>query len=49
MPTIDHARQQQRICADYILNEGPDIRGATLGMHDWFAEEFLMEQEEPHP
>jgi hypothetical protein len=43
--TIDYTRQQQRECAAYIINDGPDQRGATLGLFDWFAEEFSMEQE----
>jgi hypothetical protein len=42
---IPYTRQQQRECADYILSGGPDQRGATLGMFDWFAEEFLLQQE----
>lgn len=45
MQTIDHARQQQLECAAYVISGGPDQRGALLGLHDWFAEEFLMEQE----
>jgi hypothetical protein len=40
--TIDFARQQQRECAEYITSGKPDQRGASLGMFDWFAEEFLM-------
>jgi hypothetical protein len=43
--TITHCREQQRECAEYIISGGPDQRGATLGLFDWFAEEFLMEQE----
>jgi hypothetical protein len=42
---IDFTRQQQRECAAYIEAGGPDQRGATLGMFDWFAEEFIMERE----
>jgi hypothetical protein len=45
---IDHARAQQRICADYIISGGPDQRGAILGLFDWFAEEFILSQEVPH-
>lgn len=45
---IDHARAQQLACAAYIVSGGPDRRGATLGLFDWFAEEFSMEQEVPH-
>ena len=45
MPLIDHARSQQLACAEYIMGGGPDQRGATLGLFDWFAEEFLIEQE----
>lgn len=40
--TINYARQQQIECAAHIINEGPEQRGASLGMFDWFAEEFLM-------
>ena len=43
--TITHCREQQRECAEYIISGGPDQRGATLGLFDWFAEEFLMERE----
>jgi hypothetical protein len=43
--TINHCREQQRECAEYIISGGPDQRGATLGLFDWFAEEFLMELE----
>jgi hypothetical protein len=53
--TIDHARQQQRECADYILGGGDrrlsrrqrrrELRGARLGMYDWFTEEYLLTQE----
>jgi hypothetical protein len=44
-PTVAHARTQQLECAAYIITGGPDQRGATLGLFDWFAEEFLMEAE----
>jgi hypothetical protein len=40
-----YRREQQRECAEYIISGGPDQRGATLGLFDWFAEEFLMQQE----
>jgi hypothetical protein len=40
MPTIDFARAEQLRCAALY----PDP-GATLGVHDWFAEEILMEME----
>ena len=43
--TITHCREQQRECAAYIIDGGPDQSGATLGLFDWFAEEFLMELE----
>jgi hypothetical protein len=43
--TITHCREQQRECAEYIISGGEDQRGATLGLFDWFAEEFLLEQE----
>ena len=45
MPSIDHARAQQLACAEYIIDGGPDQRGATLGLFDWFAEEFLLEKD----
>jgi len=43
--TIEYCQQQQRECAEYIISGGPDQSGATLGLFDWFAEEFLMEYE----
>lgn len=43
--TVQYARAQQRECAEYIIGGGPDQRGAALGMFDWFAEEFLLQQE----
>lgn len=45
MPSIDYLRAQQLECARYIIDGGPDQRGARLGLFDAFAEEFLMEQE----
>ena len=47
MPTIDHARAQQLACAEYIIDGGPDQRGATLGLFDWFTEEFILTHETP--
>lgn len=47
MPSIDHARSQQLACADYIIDGGPDQRGAALGLFDWFAEEFILTHETP--
>lgn len=47
MPTIDHARAQQLACAEYIIGGGPDQRGATLGLFDWFTEEFILTHETP--
>lgn len=38
-------RAQQLECARYIIDGGPDQRGARLGLFDAFAEEFLMEEE----
>ena len=38
--TIDHCRSEQLRCAAEYHDAG-----ARLGMHDYFAEEFLMEQE----
>ncbi len=43
-PTIEHARAEQLACAAYIETNGWD-EGAALGMSDYFAEEFIMEQE----
>jgi hypothetical protein len=37
--TIAYARAEQLRCAAQYADPG-----ARLGMHDWFAEEFLMEQ-----
>lgn len=41
---IDALRAQQLECARYIIDGGPDQRGARLGLFDAFAEEFLMEE-----
>ncbi len=38
--TIAHARAEQLRCAAQFADPG-----ARLGLHDWFAEEFLMEEE----
>ena len=38
--TIAYARAEQLRCA-----ENYECPGARLGLHDWFAEEFLLEQE----
>lgn len=38
--TIAHARAEQLRCAAQYADPG-----ARLGLHDWFAEEFLMEEE----
>lgn len=45
MPSIEYLRAQQLECARYIIDGGPDQRGARLGLFDAFAEEFLMEEE----
>ena len=45
MPSIDYLRAQQLACVEYIIDGGPDQRGARLGLFDAFAEEFLMEEE----
>jgi hypothetical protein len=49
MPTIAHARAEQLRAAAEIERNGWDERGAVLGMADYFAEEFLMEQEKTTP
>lgn len=36
-------RLEQLRCAEKIPAY-PDQRGVGLGLHDWFAEEFLIEQ-----
>lgn len=38
--TIAHARAEQLRCAAQYADPG-----ARLGLHDWFAEEFLIEEE----
>ena len=38
--TIEFCRAEQVRCA-----ENYECPGARLGMHDWFAEEYLMEEE----
>ncbi len=38
--TIAYARAEQLRCAAQYADPG-----ARLGLHDWFAEEFLMEEE----
>ena len=45
MTPLDALRAQQLECARYIIDGGPDQRGAWLGLFDAFAEEFLMEEE----
>jgi len=42
--TIAHCRSEQLRCAGEFHDAG-----ARLGLHDWFAEEFLMEQENRLP
>ena len=37
---LAHARAQQLRCAEQFADPG-----ARLGLHDWFAEEYLMEEE----
>jgi len=37
---LRHARAQQLRCAEQFADPG-----ARLGLHDWFAEEFLLEEE----
>lgn len=37
---LAHARAEQLRCAAQFADPG-----ARLGLHDWFAEEFLMEEE----
>ena len=43
MPTLEYARQQQREAAERYIED--QHQGAELGMGDWFAEEFLMNEE----
>lgn len=40
---IELCRLEQLRCAEEIPAH-PDQRGVRLGLHDWFAEEFLIEQ-----
>jgi len=40
MQTIEFCRSEQLRCAGEFHDAG-----ARLGLHDWFCEEFLMEQE----
>lgn len=47
MTPLDALRAQQLECARYIIDGGPDQRGATLGLFDWFAEEFILTHETP--
>jgi len=44
MSTIEHARNEQRRCAEQYHDAG-----ARLGMNDWFCEEFLMQREMTPP
>ena len=37
---LRHARAEQLRCAEQFADPG-----ARLGLHDWFAEEFLLEEE----
>lgn len=39
---LESLRAQQLECAQYIINGGPDQRGAILGLFDAFAEEFIL-------
>jgi hypothetical protein len=43
---IATAQREQREAAERYIADGHPL--AELGMGDWFAEEFLMEQEERH-
>ena len=40
--TVAHARAEQLRCAAEIEKGNIQPGGAALGLHDWFAEEFLM-------
>jgi hypothetical protein len=44
-PSIEAARAEQLQCAAYLIENGWHA-GAALGLHDWYAEEFLLEQDE---
>lgn len=48
MDSIESLRAQQLECAQYIIDGGPDQRGATLGLFDAFAEEFILTEEARH-
>lgn len=38
---IQQCRDEQKRCAQHIIDGGEDTRGAAQGMSDWFAEEIL--------
>jgi hypothetical protein len=38
---------EQKRCADYLAGDGPDKRGAALGLADWLLEECLVVLESP--
>lgn len=42
--SLEFARHQQREAAERYIEDGHPL--AELGMGDWFAEEFLITQEE---
>lgn len=42
MLTVAFCRAQQLRCAEEIANGNLGTGGPTLGLFDWFAEEFLM-------
>ncbi len=42
---LETLRAQQLECAQYIIDGGPDQRGAILGLFDAFAEEFILTEE----
>ena len=48
MDSIESLRAQQLQCAQYIIDGGPDQRGAILGLFDAFAEEFILTEEARH-
>lgn len=37
---LERCLREQRECRDYILQGGPDTRGAWQGLEDWVAEEI---------
>jgi hypothetical protein len=43
-PAMECTRREQARCAAEIARDGWNERGAVLGMGDYFAEEFLIEQ-----